>query len=122
MVHISTLGKTKIESLVASVQELTPDDRRQLVEYINATAKTDMKVAARNRRLGRIVASAADEHMKVALQVAMRGCRRIGVEIEAIAASADPLAMVNKAMGEARMTASERMQLKAVLHNVGALD
>jgi 4'-phosphopantetheinyl transferase EntD len=81
-----------------------------------------MKAAAQHRRLDRALASARDDNMQVAMKVALRGLRRVGLDIEKLAAAADPLSVINEAMDKAKLNPGERMQLKTVLANVGAID
>jgi hypothetical protein len=112
----------KVAALVAEINALSDKDRSALAERLNASKVSDMKATAQKTRLDRVLASARNENLKVAFQAALRGLRRVGLEIEKVAASADGLAMVNDAMTKANFSTGERLQLKTVLANIGALD
>jgi hypothetical protein len=122
MVSISTIGRANLDTLVDTIKSLNDSDRRQLIERMNATSMADQKAAAQHRRLDRVLASARDDNMKVAMKVALRGLRRVGLDIEKLAAASDPLSVINAAMDKAKLNLGERMQLKTVVANVGAID
>jgi hypothetical protein len=119
---ISTIGRANLDTLVDSIKQLSDSERRELISRLDASAAKEHAATAQNKRLDRVLASARDDNMKVDMKVALRGLARIGLEIEKVTAAADRLAMVNDAMSKAKLNPGERMQLKTVLANVGAID
>jgi hypothetical protein len=120
--HSKDNTMSPIDKLTDAINALSDKDRAALDERLNARKILDMKAVAQNKRIDRVLASARDEKMQVAMKVALRGLRRVGLDIEKLAAAADPLSVINEAFDRAKFSASERMQLKTVLANIGCLD
>jgi hypothetical protein len=82
----------------------------------------DVKAAASKKRLSAIRAAADDPARAVAFKSSLRTLARLGLELEDLAAAADPLTQLNESMTKAGFTTYERMQCKSCLHAIGCLD
>lgn len=82
---------------------------------------TEIAAASAERlRMSRLKAAAADPNQAVAWKSALRGMRRLGLDIEKIAATGD-VKDLDRAMSEARWSSDERVQLKTILASIGAI-
>jgi hypothetical protein len=79
------------------------------------------KTSAQNSRLTNVQAAAQDPTKKVAFKNAVSGLRRLGLEIEQIAASGN-VSELDKAMTALGWTQLERFTLKNNLHACGAIE
>ena len=87
------------------------------VADINAAATTD----ASKKRLANIRAAAENPAKKAAFNGAVMGLKRLGLDLEKIAASAD-VAAIDKAMADMRWSVDQRFTLKSNLASIGAVD
>jgi hypothetical protein len=109
-----------IGDVAKAIEALSASDRAALLQKLSAAKLDDLKAAADNSRLARLNACAQDEKYAVAFKTALRGLRRLGLDIEKIAAAGDTTAL-DKAMTEQRWSIEERIQLKTVLANIGGI-
>jgi hypothetical protein len=115
------IGETvTLEKVAAAIEQLSASDRAKLLDKLGTTKINDLKAAADKARFDRLNAAATDPRYEVALRTALRGLSRLGLELEAVAAAGDTKAL-DKAMTEAKWSQQERVQLKTVLANVGAI-
>jgi hypothetical protein len=89
------------------------------IDHIRAVDPT--QVPAAKGRLAKVQAAAKDPIKKVAYDNAIRGLRRLGMEIDAVAASGN-VADIDEAMTEKKWTNTERISLKHSLAIVGAIE
>jgi hypothetical protein len=116
-----TLGEIiTLEKVAAAIEQLSASDRAKLVDKLSASKINDLKAAADKARFDRLNAAATDERYAVAFKTALRGLSRLGLELEAVAAAGDVKAL-NKAMDDNKWSSEERMQLKTILANIGAI-
>jgi hypothetical protein len=95
-------------------------DRQRLIEKLSAAKISDLKASADKARFDRLNAAASDPKFAVAFRTALRQLARLGLELEAVATSGDCKAL-NEAMDRNKWASDERMQLKTVLANIGAI-
>jgi hypothetical protein len=113
---------SRIAELQATTSNLTLEEKKVLLESLSkdvqaAVAKED----GPKRRLANIKAAAADPVKSKVFEAAVVGLRRLGMEIEQIAASGS-VADLDKAMRERKWKDFERFGLKAKLAAVGAIE
>jgi hypothetical protein len=120
--QISQKGNQQMttEQIAAAIDQLDAAGRAKLMEKLNAAKIGDLKAATDKSRFDRLNAAAVDPKFAVAFKTALRGLARLGLELESVAAAGDVNAL-NKAMDENKWSPQERMQLKTILANIGAL-
>jgi hypothetical protein len=72
--------------------------------------------------MANVKGAAADPQKKKAFEGAAMGLTRLGLTIEAIAASGSGIADLDRAMSEAKWTQNQRFVLKANLAAIGAVE
>jgi hypothetical protein len=89
------------------------------IDHIRAVDPT--QVPAAKGRLAKVQAAAKDPIKQQAFTNAVRGLRRLGFEIEQIAASGN-VAELDRVMADKKWTTTERISLKHSLAIVGAIE
>jgi hypothetical protein len=119
------LGANILANSAPAVRLPTPNNpihKENIMHTINHIRAVDAnQVPAPKGRLAKVLAAKQDPVKKTAFDNAVRGLRRLGFEIEAIAASGS-IAELDRVMAEKKWTSTERISLKHSLAIVGAIE
>jgi hypothetical protein len=124
MTRIPSMGgvNAKLAELKATTDKMTLDERKALLESLTESIRVDAAaVDAPKRRLAKVQAAATDPKKTQQFKDAVIGLRRLGMEIEQIAASGS-IADLDHAMAERKWTPLQRFALKGNLAAVGAIE
>jgi hypothetical protein len=111
---------SNISDLVKEIEKLSASDRKTLLDKLSAAQINDVKAAADKQRLSRLDAAATDPKMSVAFATSVKTLARLGLDLEKVAAAGDTAAL-DRAMQEHRLSGAEKIQIKTVLANIGAI-
>lgn len=111
------IGKA-VDEIMLAIDKLDAADRLKLTEKLSAKKLDDIKAAADTKRMAKLKAAAQER--SVPFMTALRSLHRLGLDIEAVAAKAD-IAAVEAAMTQQNWPPFDRVQLKTVLANIGAI-
>jgi hypothetical protein len=119
--RITAVNATLAE-ITATAEKMTLDERQSLLASLTESVRIDAgAVDASKRRLESIKAAASNPAKQKAFAGAVMGLRRLGLEIEAIAASGS-IQDLDRAMDTAKWSQNQRFALKTHLAAVGALE
>jgi hypothetical protein len=116
------MSSTSTIDLANAIQNLNAADRGLLLAKLQEAGASEMKASAEKVRLASIRAAANDPARAVAFKSSLCGLARLNLDLDRLAAAADPLAELNRALDSAKWTFNERIQLKTSLAGIGAID
>jgi hypothetical protein len=108
--------------LLKAVDALDANDRIKLAEKLSAKKLDDIKAAADKKRLARIEAAMQNDDLQPTVKMVLRQLRRLSLDFETIAATADVGAVDKAVRALPGFTAAEAFELKAGLAKLGAIN
>jgi hypothetical protein len=119
----STLERQQLAAAISAASEqMDVEQKRALVKSLTeAVHASDAKHSREERRISRIEAASKNPAMEVPFKTALRSLRRLGLDIDKIAAAGD-CKELDRALSEQQWGVDQRWQLKAILKSIGVLD
>jgi hypothetical protein len=108
--------------LMTAIDKLDSADRVKLAEKLSGQKMADVKAAAEKQRLARVDAALQNEALRPMFKTALRQLRRLGLDFEKIAATADVASVDRAARALPEFTAAEAIELKTALARLGAIN
>jgi hypothetical protein len=108
--------------LINAIQGLNAADRGLLLSRLQDVSASEMKASVEKHRIASIRAASNDPARAVAFKSSLRGLSRLAMDLDRLAASADGLGDLNRAMDANKWQFNERIQLKTSLAAIGAID
>ena len=115
----SLFEKKSIDDLSQAITALSRDDRKKLMQQLNAAATAERKDQARKKKIAAIEASCADRNKLPAIRFCAGALKRVGLSIEAAADLT--VAQLDEALAKSRASLEEKFQIKTAMRRIGLL-